>query len=247
VTAVHNNGVRGVIVSRNEAAGTWGVQPEDLTRGVLSLRPHNIQAVSPPVSANPAASGGSSVFGDLAPLPHLKILVNHLRQNAQYTLAALQEGVYVIGMKDQFNVHDLQHSPLRSAVQYIVDDMGFVLLDKAAASSKSVDSFGPYFVEQYILMEVLSKQEVAQNVLDYYVNHKQTLQDSLAGYSEEQGKGFICWRFLMKDSGKGKACGSPVLRALARKKVAASAQNPEHQPPPPPTSLLGRMAGSLGF
>jgi hypothetical protein len=71
-------------------------------------------------------------------------------------------------------------------------------------------------------MEVLSKHEVAQNVLDYYVNHKQKLQDSLANYGEEQGKGFICWRFLMKEAGKGKACGSPMLRALARKKAASS-------------------------
>ena len=45
-------------------------------------------------------------------------------------------------------------------------------------------------------MELLSKQEVAQNVLEYYVYHKEKLQRSLESYSEAQGKGFICWRFI---------------------------------------------------
>ena len=30
----------------------------------------------------------------------MKVRVNHIRQGPQYTIAALQEGVYVIGMKD---------------------------------------------------------------------------------------------------------------------------------------------------
>ena len=42
------------------------------------------------------------------------------------TIAALQEGVYVIGMKDQFNVHDLRSNPIQEKIQYIADDMGFV-------------------------------------------------------------------------------------------------------------------------
>ena len=71
-----------------------------------------------------------------------------------------------------------------------------------AGAAASVDSFGPYFIEQYILMEVLSKQEVAQNVLDYYVKQKDTLQRALANYSESQGKGFICWRFLMNEAAR---------------------------------------------
>ena len=54
-------------------------------------------------------------------------------------------------------------------------------------------------------MEVLSKHEVAQNVLDYYVNHKSKLEDSLRNYSESQGKGFICWRFLMNEAIKAEA------------------------------------------
>jgi thiazolylpeptide-type bacteriocin precursor len=172
-------------------------------------------------------SGGVAGRGDAVHQLKIKVGCCHIRQNPQYTIAALQEGVYVIGMKDQFNIHDLPTHPLRDEVQYIADDMGFVLYsrDDAAAgdgssssssssssttttstsstsSSRSVDSFGPYFIEQYILMEVLSKQEVAQNVLEYYVNHKKQLQASLANYSEAQGKGFICWRFLMNEAVK---------------------------------------------
>ena len=45
-------------------------------------------------------------------------------------------------------------------------------------------------------MEMLSRQEVAQNVLDYYVNRKDKLQAGLDRYGEAQGKGFICWRFI---------------------------------------------------
>ena len=37
-------------------------------------------------------------------------------------------------------------------------------------------------------------------MLDYYVNHKERLQQCLQRYDEKQGKGFICWRFLMSMS-----------------------------------------------
>ena len=40
------------------------------------------------------------------------------------------------------------------------------------------------------------KQEIAHNVLDYYVHHREQLRRGVAGYSEAQGKGFICWRFV---------------------------------------------------
>ena len=66
-----------------------------------------------------------------------------------------------------------------------------MLYDKSA--SRSVDDFGPYCIEQYILMEVLSKQEVAQNVLDYFVSHKEKLQRGLESYGEKQGKGESIW------------------------------------------------------
>jgi len=130
----------------------------------------------------------------------IDVVCNHIRQSPQYSLAAVERGIYLVGMKDQFNKHDLPSHPMGSSVQYIADEMGFVLFDRAdeagGGRSKSVDSFGPYFIEQYILMEVLSKHEVAQNVLDYYVHQKDKLQQGLASYSETQGKGFICWRFI---------------------------------------------------
>ena len=132
-------------------------------------------------------------FNDL----DVEVLCSHVRQAPQYTLAAVKQGVYIIGMKDQFNIHDLPRHPMRDSVQYIQDEMGFVLFDKSVGrAGNSLDNFGPYFVEQYILMEVLSKQEVAQNVMDYYVNHKEKLEQALQGYNETQGKGFICWRFI---------------------------------------------------
>ena len=133
-------------------------------------------------------------------LKGVKIKMNKIRQNPQYTIAALQKGLYVIGMKDQFNIYDLQDHPMYKHIQYVIDDMGFVLYDKTA--SRSIDSFGPYFIEQYIMMELLSKHEVAQNVMDYYCNHKETIQCGLKNYDESQGKGFICWRFLINDTAK---------------------------------------------
>jgi len=130
----------------------------------------------------------------------ITVLINFIRQNPQYTIAGLKEGIYVIGMKDQFNAYSLQTHPLRDRIQYVSDEMGFILFDKT--NDKSVDSFGPYFIEQYILLEVLSKQEVAQNVIDYYCNHRETLQKGLDSYNEAQGKGFICWRFLINETAK---------------------------------------------
>ena len=44
--------------------------------------------------------------------------------------------------------------------------------------------------------QVLSKAEVAGNVLEYYTHHKDKLQRGVEGYKEAQGKGFICWRFI---------------------------------------------------
>jgi hypothetical protein len=55
------------------------------------------------------------------------------------------------------------------------------------------------------MMDVLSKQEVAQNVLDYYCQHKETLQRGLESYNEKQGKGFVCWRFLINETAKAMA------------------------------------------
>ena len=133
----------------------------------------------------------------------LDVKTNFVGQSPQYTIAALREGVYVIGMKDQFNIHDLDLSVMKKRVQYIMDDMGFVLFDNTG--SRNVDTFGPYFIEQYIIMDVLSKQEVAQNVLDYYSENKETIQRGLDSYTEKQGKGFVCWRFLINETAKAMA------------------------------------------
>ena len=113
-------------------------------------------------------------------------------------------------------MHDLPSHPLAASVQYVADEMGFVLYCKPPPSmvaQATVSSFGPYFVEQYLLMETLSKQEVAQNVLEYYVYHKEKLQRSLESYSEAQGKGFICWRFLMNEAVKQARADAASARA----------------------------------
>ena len=54
-------------------------------------------------------------------------------------------------------------------------------------------------------MDVLSKQEVAQNVLEYYRQHKETIRSGLESYNERQGKGFVCWRFLINETAKALA------------------------------------------
>ena len=125
--------------------------------------------------------------------------MRHIRQSPQYSLAAVCEGVYVIGMKSQLNTFELEASGIFPDISYVVDEVGFVLYERERdpAVARSVDSFGPYFIEQYILMDVLSKQEVAQNVMDYYANHKDRLEECLTKYDETQGKGFICWRFIV--------------------------------------------------
>ena len=45
-----------------------------------------------------------------------RVIRNCIRQNPQYTLAAIREGVYVIGMKDQFNQFDLEAHPIAEQV-----------------------------------------------------------------------------------------------------------------------------------
>lgn len=127
-----------------------------------------------------------------------KIKRSAIRQNPHFSLVGVQEGIYIIGMKDQFNIHDAKNHPLSAELQFAVDELGFVLFDKT--NSKSVDDFGPYFIELYILLDALSKQEVAQNVITYYCDHKDKLEKCLQLYDEKQGKGFICWRFLMNQT-----------------------------------------------
>ncbi|VEU36572.1 unnamed protein product [Pseudo-nitzschia multistriata] len=136
-------------------------------------------------------------------LYQIDVKTNFVGPSPQYTIAALRQGVYVIGMKDQFNVHDIETNLMQKRVQYVMDEMGFVLFDRTG--NKNVDTFGPYFVEQYMIMDILSKQEVAQNVLDYYSKQKDTIQRGLDSYTEKQGKGFVCWRFLINETAKAMA------------------------------------------
>ena len=151
----------------------------------------------------PEGVGTSPTDGATAVKNHINVETNHIKQNPQYTIAALEPGVYIIGMKDQFNIFDLHINPLKRRIQYVMDESGHVLYDRTA--SKDVDSFGPYFIEQYIIMEILSKQEIAQNVMDYYLRHKETIQRGLESYDEKQGKGFVCWRFLINETAKAMA------------------------------------------
>ena len=94
--------------------------------------------------------------------------------------------------------------------------MGFILFDRAGTcSAESIGRFGPYGFEQYLMMEILSRQEVAANVLDYYARHRDKLRTSLDNYSETQGKGFICWRFLMKQQYQKPAAAGAQAQAQA--------------------------------
>jgi hypothetical protein len=163
-------------------------------------------AAAAAATAAAAAAEGEAAEGEAAdPVEQLAVDIEHnfVRTSPLYSLLALRPGVYVIGMKDQFNTHDLAAHPLGEHAAYIADEAGFILHDRAAAdgacSAASVGRFGPYGLEQYLLMEVLSRQEVATNVLDHYVRHREKLQRSLEGFDEKQGKGFVCWRFIMKE------------------------------------------------
>ena len=183
------NGKRGRVIVKE--ATRWGVLV-DGTEKPISVSSKNLRMITVN-KQDPAASGHKQL--------DIKVLANFVRQNPMYTLAAIQEGIYVLGMKEQFNAHDLASNPIREYVQYVADDAGFVLYDRndETPNRASLDTFGPYFIEQYILMEVLSKQEVAHNVLDYYCHSKDKLQRGLDAYSEKQGKGFVCWRFLLRE------------------------------------------------
>jgi hypothetical protein len=220
------------MIDKKPADGRLGVQfPSDTPFGdkPIAIKPENLEI----------ATAGE---GDAVQQLDLRVLTQYIRQNPLYTIAGLERGVYVIGMKDQFNIHDLGSHLYHERVQYIADEMGFVLYDRAAGGTKrkresqsgpescraaerlSVDRFGPYFVEQYMLMEVLSKSEVAGNVLEYYVNHKDRLQQCLERYDERQGKGFICWRFVMSMSKQD------MTTSFSRQRSSGSAASAGEQP-----------------
>ena len=60
-----------------------------------------------------SANGSVSSGGDQR--VQVKVSVNHIKQSPLYTLAAIQKGVYVIGMKDQFNIHDMRSGEMDSS------------------------------------------------------------------------------------------------------------------------------------
>lgn len=47
----------------------------------------------------------------------IEVLIDAVRQSPQYSLAAIEPGVYVLGMKDQFNAFDLPSHPLAEHVR----------------------------------------------------------------------------------------------------------------------------------
>jgi len=146
---------------------------------------------------------------------------NLLRQNPQYSLCAVRKGVYVIGTKDQFNGFEVAQAPLGADTRYVVDEAGFILYDADPSAKRELDGFGPYGVEQSVLADALSKREVAQNVLDYYVDRKRDLQRCLDNYSGAAGAGFVCWRFVMMDASRarclsGSGDGDVTMEADAR-------------------------------
>ena len=129
---------------------------------------------------------------------HSEVLFSCIRQHPQYCLVGIEPGVFVIGMKDQFNIFDIAAHPLKNYFQYATDETGFILFDNTR--TKSVDEFGPYFLQNYLILDALSKPEVAQNVITYYNKYKEILGRCLNDYDEKQGKGFICWRFFMNQA-----------------------------------------------
>jgi hypothetical protein len=78
----------------------------------------------------------------------MKVHWNYVRQNPQYTIAALEMGIYVIGTKDQFNDWDIATSPISKDIIYVLDEVGFVLSD--SSRSTAVDDMSPYFIENYL-------------------------------------------------------------------------------------------------
>lgn len=215
------NGRHGVIIGTADN-GCWSIRLNPVEEGSASAKaqraskpvdiPHeNISVVrssDPDSGAVGGAGGGAAAEATtdrkLEAMRQLEVnvFINFVRQQPLFSLAAVGEGNFVIGMKNQFNSFDLRSypMPLQERIAYVTDDHGFVLLDRTAkTATPDIESFGPYFVENYVLLDALSKHEVAQNVLEYYVHHNDALRASLASYSGTQGPGFICWRFVMNE------------------------------------------------
>ena len=249
------NGQQGTVLLQGEKPGRWAVQLDNAQlmdgKKARLFPAHSLRVIASPAAAaamrrEPAAAGNApEQLG-------ISVTASFVRQSPQYTLAAITPGVYVIGMQEQFNASELRaaeeetmaggggtnnnNNPLAAHIQYVSDEMGFVLFDRSSGcrggAPPSVDQFGPYFIEQYILLEALSKHEVAQNVLDYFVHHREKLQRGLAGYSEVQGQGFICWRFLINHHEAVQVAAAVEGAAVVVATAAAEAEATSDESPP---------------
>lgn len=77
------------------------------------------------------------------------------------------KGVFIIGMKNQFSKYDIEQFELHDEVHFISDEIGEILYwNKMKMVDKLEDT--PYSLNLYILLEKLTKQELALNVINYY-------------------------------------------------------------------------------
>lgn len=87
--------------------------------------------------------------------------------NPQFTLLCMGKGVFIIGMKNQFSKYDIEQFELHDEVHFISDEIGEILYwNKMKMVDKLEDT--PYSLNLYILLEKLTKQELALNVINYY-------------------------------------------------------------------------------
>jgi hypothetical protein len=91
------NGQRGEIVGRGNTEGRWGVRPAgaEATSRLLSIKAANLQLVAAAAAAVGSPGAWKAAQGQRAvEALKVKVLTNFIRQNPQYTLAALRKGVY---------------------------------------------------------------------------------------------------------------------------------------------------------
>lgn len=93
----------------------------------------------------------------------VKVHWNYVRQSPQYTIAALERGIYIIGTKDQFNSWDIVTSPVCENVLYVLDEVGFVLFD--STRSTSVDDMSPYFIENYLCTSRVFRETLSPHLV----------------------------------------------------------------------------------
>merc|ERR1712232_576356 len=50
-----------------------------------------------------------------------EVKLSGIKQNSQFSLVGIRPGIYLIGMKDQFNIHDRANHPMCGMLKYAVD------------------------------------------------------------------------------------------------------------------------------